>query len=460
MPDTEQKYQQALDYLYSFVDYSLTRQLRYSPDRFNLDRMFELMRLAGNPHTHYPVIHVAGTKGKGSTASMIASILRQAGYSTGLYTSPHLQEFTERIQIDGQPISKADLIEYLEEIKPWIEKVPELTTFELTTALGFKAFSEKKVDLAVVEVGLGGRLDATNIVDPLVAVITSLSFDHMNVLGDSITQIAAEKGGIIKAAKPVILAPQWKEAREVIEKICKEKNASLTVVGRDYFYSERSHSLNGQTFIVWPKEDQELINEFITSGGRSDWEPEHFTIPLLGFHQVENAATAYAAVEVLRSTGIRITKDHIRQGFARVLWPGRFEVVNTNPLMVVDSAHNKDSALRLRLAMDDYLNGKPVILIFGSSEDKDVQGMFSHLLPRVKMVIATKSEHPRAMEPDILVELANQFGKKAVATHSIEEALTLAEQHAGKETVILVAGSIFVAAAARETILNKSTYKK
>jgi len=141
MPDTEQKYQQALDYLYSFVDYSLTRQLRYSPDRFNLDRMFELMRLAGNPHTHYPVIHVAGTKGKGSTASMIASILRQAGYSTGLYTSPHLQEFTERIQIDGQPISKADLIEYLEEIKPWIEKVPELTTFELTTALGFKAFS-------------------------------------------------------------------------------------------------------------------------------------------------------------------------------------------------------------------------------------------------------------------------------------------------------------------------------
>lgn len=460
MPDVEERYQQALDYLYSFVDYSLTRQLRYSPDKFNLDRMYQLMRLEGNPHTQYPVIHFAGTKGKGSTASMIASILRQAGYIVGLYTSPHLQEFTERIQINGQPISKEDLIEYLDEMKPFIERTAELTTFEITTALGFKAFSRKQVDLAVVEVGLGGRLDATNIVNPLVSVITSLSFDHMNILGDSITQIAAEKGGIIKPTKPVILAPQWKEAREVIERISEEKKAPLTIVGRDYFFSERSHSLSGQTFIVWPKEDQELINDFIASGGRSDWEPEHFTIPLLGFHQVENAATAYAAIEVLRATGVKISKNHISEGFGRVEWPGRFEVVHTNPFVIVDSAHNKDSALRLRLAMDDYLNGKPIFLIFGSSEDKDVQGMFSHLLPRVKMVIATKSEHPRAMEPDILVELANQFGKKAIATQSIEEALELAKYHAGNETVILVAGSIFVAAAARAALINQSTDKK
>ncbi len=459
MSDINEKYQQALDYLYSFVDYSLTRQLRYSPEKFNLERMRDFMKLAGNPHKDYPVIHIAGTKGKGSTASMIASILRQAGYKTGLYTSPHLQEFTERIQVNGQPLSKEELVSYLDELKPLVEKVPELTTFEITTALGFKAFSERNVDIAVVEVGLGGRLDATNIVSPLVSVITSLSFDHMNVLGDSITQIAAEKGGIIKKGKPVILAPQWKEAREVIEKICEEKRAPLTIIGRDYFFSDHSHSLAGQTFIVWPKEDQDLINEFILSGGRSDWEPEHYTIPLLGFHQVENAATAYATIETLRSVGLNLNKKQISEGFATVSWPGRFEVISSEPLIVVDSAHNKDSALRLRLAMDDYLNGKPILLIFGSSEDKDVQGMFSHLLPRVRIVIATQSEHPRAMDPDILVELANQFGKKAIVTHSIEDAISMAMEQAGKDTAILVAGSIFVAAAAREIILTKNSTK-
>lgn len=454
MPETNENYQHALDYIYSFVDYSLTRQLRYSPDKFNLIRMIEFMELAGNPHTDYPVVHIAGTKGKGSTASMVASILRDAGYKTGLYTSPHLQEFTERIQINGQPITKEELVDLVETTRPQVSRVEGLTTFEITTGLGFKLFSNHRVDIAVVEVGLGGRLDATNIVNPLVSVITSLSFDHMNILGDSITQIAAEKGGIIKYGRPVVLAPQWKEAREVIEKICQDRKAPLTIIGRDYLFSEHSHSFEGQTFFVWSKNEQDLINEFITTGGRSDWEPEHLTIPLLGFHQVENAATAFATIEVLRLLGFEITKSNISRGFSNVSWPGRFEVLNKEPLLIVDSAHNKDSALRLRLAMDDYLNGKPIIMVFGSSEDKDVQGMFSHLLPRVRMVIATKSEHPRAMEPHMLVELANQFGKKAVETKSIEEAIQLARQHAGKDTVILVAGSIFVAAAVKE-ILGK-----
>jgi len=454
MSDVEQKYQEALDYLYGFVDYSLTRQLRYSPDKFNLDRMRALMSLRGDPQNNYPVVHIAGTKGKGSTAAMIASILREAGYRTGFYTSPHLQDFTERIQVDGSPITHAELVKQVEHIKPYVAQVKDITTFEITTAIAFQEFNEKNVDIAVVEVGLGGRLDATNIVDPLVSVITSLSFDHMNVLGDSIAQIAAEKGGIIKPGKPVVLAPQWREAREVIEKICEERNAPLTIVGCDYFYGERSHSLTGQTFIVWSKDEQELINEFISSGGRDDWEPEHFTIPLLGFHQVENAATAYAAIQILRSNGLKIRKTAISNGFSNVDWPGRFEIVNKEPLIIIDSAHNQDSALRLRLAMDDYLNGKPIILLFGSSEDKDVRGMFVHLLPRVKLVIATKSIHPRAMEPNILVELANQFGKKAIETQSVEDGIKEAVRQAGKDTVILVAGSIFVAAAAREILLT------
>lgn len=457
MPDINQKYQLALDYLYGFVDYSLSRQLRYSPEKFNLDRMRKLMTLMGNPQDQYPVIHIAGTKGKGSTAAMIANILHEAGYETGLYTSPHLQDFAERIQVDGRPITHEELVVFVEKIKPFVAQVEEITTFEITTAIAFMAFHARKVAVAVIEVGLGGRLDATNIVDPLVSVITSLSFDHMNVLGDSITQIAAEKGGIIKHGKPVILAPQWKEAREVIEDICESKQAPLTVIGRDYFYSERSHSLAGQNFIVWSREEQDLINDYISSGGRSDWEPEHYAIPLLGFHQVENAATAYAVIEVLRSKGLKISGADIRNGFSSVIWPGRFEVINKEPLILVDSAHNQDSALRLRLAMDDYLNGKPVILLFGASEDKDVRGMFTHLLPRVRLVVATKSTHPRAMEPDILVELANQFGKKALLTQSVEEGLKIAIEQAGRETAIMIAGSVFVAAAAREIILTKSS---
>lgn len=452
MADNEQKYQEALDYLYGFVDYSLTRQLRYSPDKFNLDRMRRLMKIMGDPHLRYPVIHVAGTKGKGSTAAMIASVLREAGFMVGLYTSPHLQDYTERIQVNGQPISHEELVNQVEALKPCLSQVEGITTFEITTAIGFQVFAAQKVDIGVIEVGLGGRLDATNVVDPLVSVITSLSFDHMNVLGDSITQIATEKGGIVKPGKPVVLARQWTEAREVIERICQERNAPLVEIDRDYFFSERSHSLTGQTFIVWSKDEQDLINEFISSGGRNDWNPEQYSIPLLGFHQIENAATAYAAIEIVRSKGFKITKRDISNGFRKVSWPARFEIVNEKPLIIVDSAHNQDSALKLRLAMDDYLNGKPIILLFGASEDKDVRGMFANLLPRVRMVVATRSEHPRAMEPDILVELAQQFGKQSIKTLSVEEGLKEAIQLAGKDAVVVVAGSIFIAAAVRGII--------
>jgi len=452
MSEIDQKYQSALDFLYSFVDYSLTRQLRYAPDKFDLERMRALMRLMGDPQNSYPIVHVAGTKGKGSTAAMIVSVLREAGYRTGFYTSPHLQDFTERIQIDFNPISHQTLVSEVEEIKPLLGQIPEITTFEITTAIAFNVFKKENVDIAVVEVGLGGRLDATNVIDPLVSVITSLSFDHMNVLGNSITQIAAEKGGIIKAGKPVVLAPQWKEAREVIEKICQDRESALTIIGRDYFYGEHSRSLNGQTFHLWSKDEQEMINEYISSGGRSDWEPEHYTTPLLGFHQVQNAATAFATIQIIRESGYHIPQAAVSAGFRNVKWPGRFEILSRDPLIIIDSAHNQDSALRLRLAMDDYLNGRPIILLFGSSEDKDVRGMFSHLLPRVRLLIATRSEHPRAMEPDILVELASQFGKHAIKTQSIEEGLAEALRQAGKDAVVMVAGSIFVAAAVREII--------
>lgn len=448
MEDTQ--YQNALDYIYSFVDYSLTRQLRYSPEKFNLDRMVHLMDLLGNPHRAYRVIHVAGTKGKGSTSAMMACALHAQGYRVGLFTSPHLQEYTERIQVNETQISKADFTALVEEIKPFVAQVEKLTTFEITTALGFLYFARQNVDVAVIEVGLGGRLDATNVVDPLVSVITALSFDHMNVLGNSIVQIASEKAGIIKPGRPVILSPQMEIAREVVEKIARERGCRYVQVGKDWLFAPWSHSLDGQTLLVWSAQDQAFATDYVHSGGRSDWEPVRLNIPLLGMHQVENAATAYAALQVARDEGLEIKENAIRSGFEAVQWPARFEILRREPPVVTDSAHNPDSALRLRLAMDDYLNGKPIILVFGASEDKDIEGMFKHLMPRVRQVVATKSAHPRAMDPAEIVRLAHQFGKPAQATESVEEALSAALKCAGQDAAVVITGSVFVAAAGRE----------
>lgn len=448
--DIEIEYNKSLDYIYSFVDYSLTRNFKFSPEKFDLTRMENLLERMGNPHRAYPVIHVAGTKGKGSIAALTASALQSAGYRVGFYISPHLQDFTERIQVDGIPISHRELVAFVEKIKPDVASVEHLTTFEITTALSFLYFSQKKIDIAVIEVGLGGRLDATNVVSPLVSIISSISYDHVNILGDTLSQIAYEKAGIIKPGKPVVISPQKEEVRGVLERIAQERSSDLIQTGKDYLYAPIVHSLDGQSLHIWEEKEQDKANEFIESGGRVAWEPMRLFIPLLGYHQVENAATAYAGLQVARREGINITDLDIQKGFARVVWPGRFEVLRRNPPLIVDSAHNRDSALKLRLTIDDYLQGWPVILIFGASEDKDVSGMFAELIPRIKGVIATQSNHPRAMEADKLVELAHRFGCPAQSVLPIEAALAKAVQLAESETAIIAAGSLFIAAAVRE----------
>ncbi|HEX7568812.1 MAG TPA: folylpolyglutamate synthase/dihydrofolate synthase family protein [Anaerolineaceae bacterium] len=450
MIDIEMAYQQALDYLYSFVDYSLTRNLRYSAEKFDLGRMEALMERLGNPHRPYPVIHIAGTKGKGSTAAMTASALQAAGYQVGFYSSPHLQEYTERIQINTCQITHLELVELVAELKPYVAVIPRLTTFELTTALAFLFFARRKVDAAVVEVGLGGRLDATNVVTPLVSVITSLSMDHMNILGDTLAQIAFEKAGIIKPGRPVVMAPQKEEAQRVVVRVAGERGSRLVQVGQEYLFAPLSHNLERQTLAVWSIAEQPLVNEYIETAGRNHWQPTRLTIPLLGHHQVENAATAYTTLQVARQEGLKISEAAIVQGFLSVHWPGRFEFISRMPVLVVDSAHNRDSALKLRQAIDDYLPGKPVILIFGASEDKDVEGMFAELLPRVGRVIATQSIHPRAMDANKLVELAHHFGVISQAVVPVELALEKALELAGEEAAVVAAGSLFVAAAVRE----------
>jgi len=452
--DIESHYQKQLEYLYSFIDHSLTRNLRNSPENFNLDRMRSMMSFLGEPQKKYQVIHVAGTKGKGSTAALIANVLQQANYKVGFYTSPHLHDYCERIKINNTNLSHQDFIKLMDEIKPYINKVEGITTFELTTAIALLYFYIQKVDFAVIEVGLGGRLDATNIVDPLVSVITSLSLDHINVLGDTLAQIAYEKAGIIKPGCPVVIAPQKEEARRVLYRIAEERNSEVIEVGKDLLYAASAHNLDGQSFIVWPKEEQSFVNHYIESGGRDEWAPKRFHIPLLGFHQVQNAATAYATVLEIQKSGVKIRDEEIIKGFEKVEWPGRFEIINKKPLIIIDSAHNRESSLRLRLAIDDYFPGVPVILVFGASEDKDIEGMLIELLPRVKSVVSTKSFHPRALEPENIVEYALKLGKRGYFTNSVEEAIEKALELAGSEALILVTGSIFVAAAVREVWLK------
>jgi dihydrofolate synthase/folylpolyglutamate synthase len=448
----ETAYQEALDYLYSFVDYSLTRQNRYAPENFDLGRIREFLAMLGQPQAAYPSIHVAGTKGKGSIAALCASALQAGGYKVGLYTSPHLVDYTERIQINGQSISHERLVTLVEEIKPLLERGTKLTTFEITTALAFLYFAREKIDFAVLEVGLGGRLDATNVVVPEVSIIASISYDHTQFLGETLAEIAGEKAGIIKPGVPVVLSPQKDEARKVIERIAGERGSDLTLVGRDYLFARISHAVNGgQSMLVWPSSEQDQVVEFVESGGFQEWEPTRLNIPLLGYHQVVNAATAYAALQVVREQGTPLTQRHIREGFSKVYWPGRFEVLQRTPPVVIDSAHNRDSALKLRLALDDYFPGQPVVLVFGASEDKDVEGMFAELMPRVQQVIATQSFHPRAMEPQVLVELAHRYGRPARLVPEVEDALDEAIRLADGESMILVTGSLFVAAGARET---------
>lgn len=455
-------YQQALDYLYSFVDFSMTRAFRYSPENYNLTRMGKFLNLLDNPQKKFKVVHLAGTKGKGSTAALISNSLVAAGYKVGFYTSPHLIEFNERIQVNGKMISKQSLVNIVELLKPYVEEVNQITTFELTTALAFMYFLQNKVDIAVVETGLGGRLDATNLVDPLVSVITSISYDHMAVLGNTLTSIAGEKAGIIKENRPVVVSPQKTEAFRAINKVAREMNAPLTYVGEKYLFSQGEHSLDGQTLFIWKNDEQVLMNQYLDDPQTSNWHPAKLQIPLLGFHQVENAATAYATLKVINDTGFSITEDAISKGFSTVFWPCRFEIIKRDPLLIIDSAHNRDSALRLRLAIDDYIPSKPVILLFGASEDKDIQGMFTELLPRVHTLIATESVHPRALEAPKLVETAHHFGCAAKSIVPVEQALKEALALAEKENAaVVVAGSLFVAAAVRETFaaMNSSLQK-
>jgi dihydrofolate synthase/folylpolyglutamate synthase len=431
-------YPQAIAYLYSLTDYEKTRIERYTPETLDLSRVERLLAAVGNPHRRFPALHVAGTKGKGSTAAMIESCLRVAGYSTGFYTSPHLHTFRERIQVAGHKIAREKVAALVEEIRPLIEHIPGVTTFEAITVIGFLHFARTGVDMAVIEVGLGGRLDATNVITPEVAVITSLSLDHTYLLGDTLAQIAFEKAGIIKPGVPAVSAPQRAEATSVLEKVSQERNAPLTEVGRDWDYDAGPADLEGQSFSV-----RRVI------GGGSELDGEYW-MPLLGRHQLENGASAIVALDVLRQRGFRVPVEAVREGLRNVHWPGRMEILSREPLVVADSAHNPYSAKILRQALEEWFPDRRWVLIFGAFVDKDIAGMLKELLPISEYVIVTRSDHPRAMAPVELADVVASVGGGAEISVSVNKALRRGLAMMDPGSGLLATGSVNLAGAARE----------
>ncbi len=401
--------------------------------------MDELLGRLGNPHLKARTAHIAGSKGKGSVAAMMASVLTASGYTTGLFISPHLHDLNERMQVDREMISNEELVALVDRLRPEIEAVNKaatygkLTTFEILTALGFTHFAQKGVDYQVIEVGLGGRLDATNVVRPDVCVITSISLEHTEVLGNTLAEIAKEKAGIIKDGSRVVISPQTEEVDMVIEEECRAHGAELLRVGRD---------------ITWHNPRYEQERQLFQVDGRLD--SYELSIPLLGQYQLDNATAAVAALEVLAEDSSGITAETIRSGLEKVQWEGRLQILSRHPILVVDGAHNVDSVRRLKQSLRQFFSYERAILIIGLSADKDLGGVVSELVPFFDQVIVTRSIHPRAMATAPIAAEFTRRGVKAEETDDISIALPRAFDLAGERDLICVTGSLFVVAGAIE----------
>lgn len=412
-----ERFHQTLDWLYS---------LEARGQIFKLDRMERALALIGDPHLRLPAIHIAGTKGKGSIAAMLDSCLRAAGYRCGLYTKPHLINLTERTRVDGVEISPGLMLEYIERLRTVYDRAGmALTFFEFTVTLMFLYFAEAGLDIAVIETGLGGRLDSTNVVRPLLSVITPIGFDHVEYLGYSIASIAAEKGGIIKHATPVVVGTRQPEARTTLSSIAAQLASPAMMIDREFSYRSRApqHRLDYHGLGL---------------------DLENVELGLGGAFQHENAAIAIAALEAMRAQGWRLEEPTIRHGLKHVIWPGRFDVVLRRPTVILDCAHNELSveALLETLAMEFGPKVRPR-LVFGCLEDKNWVRMAELLAPRVRDVTLTRVKPKRPLEPECLLPRFTPL----VSTRVIREPWCAVEQvmaEAGGDDVILVTGSVYL----------------
>ena len=447
---------EALNKIYSYVDYSRTHVKDVGKKAFSLDNMICLLEKLGNPQKRYPVIHVAGTKGKGSVCAMLASALENAGFRTGLYTSPHLICFNERIRVNGKMISEGEIVDLTNRVDQKVSEMDHVSNFEFTTAMAFEYFREQNVDIAVVETGLGGRLDSTNVVDPILTVITSVSYDHTDFLGNTIKEIAAEKAGIIKPKVPVICAWQpYHDAGEVIRKTAELRGSPwISVPDRYCFINERGEGLR-ENMLIWRVEDRKLMENWCSGRPVSDWAPVKITLPLAGSHQMQNAAAVFAAINKLKFRYNHLDVRKALEGMEKAFWPCRFEKIADRPALVVDGAHNNESVKKLCESIEHYFGACRVKCIFGASEDKSLDSMIRLLAPHVDEFILTRSIHPRAADPKLLAGFAAETGRKNRITNSLEEAFALYEADKSENTCYIAAGSLFVAGGIRELMMAR-----
>jgi len=428
-------YLQVQEYLDTFVDHE--KDTTYNYKNIKLDRVEQILAQLGNPQDKFKSIHIAGTKGKGSTCAFIFSMLKESGYKIGLYTSPHLINFRERIKISyhdemGETrerlISEDEVTKIVEELRPHIDAVSDLTLFEAYTIIAFKFFASYGVDFAILETGLGGRLDATNVVKPIICGITSISYDHTHLLGETLEQIAKEKAGIIKDNSLVVTASQPPDAFRVISSVCKEKNARLYELGKDFICDPIGQDLNGSCF-----DFRGIFDSY-----------ENLHISLVGQYQLLNVTLAIGIIQLLRLYDIVISSIAIKEGLENARWAGRMQFVHKNPHLLLDGAQNAASAQALKAAISMLLTPKKSILILGVSSDKDVEGICQHLCRHQDSIIITQAQTPRAMDVDELEKRMVRFQKIITKTTNVEEALNIAVEKADPEDLIVVAGSLYL----------------
>ncbi|MBN1189428.1 MAG: bifunctional folylpolyglutamate synthase/dihydrofolate synthase [Dehalococcoidales bacterium] len=437
-------YKEALDYVYGYTNYEAVPR-PHAGSNYDLRRLFETLERLDNPHLKARSLHISGTNGKGSTAAMLASILVEAGYITGLYTSPHLVTTRERFSVNRSMISEGELAALVTRLKPEIEttnreaRYGRLTVFEILTLLAFMYFTEKRCQFQVMEVGMGGRYDATNVIQPEVCLLTSISFDHTAVLGNTLTQIASEKCGIIKPGCTVISHPQEQEAAAVISRTCLDLGVTLIQVGSDVRGKRLGFDIDSKGIV-----DRNGIDyhQEVEIEGRLD--SYRVSIPLLGQYQIDNAAAALAAVEVLIERGCRISKENILRGLAVTGFPGRLQIVSRHPLIVLDGGHNPGAARNLKKAISEYFKPAGSVLVFGISSDKDIAGVVAELAPVFQTVIVTRANSPRSAR---LEHIASEFaacGRETRICENVREAVSLAESMVGERDLICITGSLYV----------------
>lgn len=459
MRDRQQTYQEALDYLYSFLD--TEQKLPRAPAELNLPRTTALLSMCGEPQHAFPSIIIAGTKGKGSTAALIESIARAAGLRTGLWSSPHLHSYRERIQVNRTLISQQALTSAVAALAPLIatfdqQRYGAPTVFELGFLLALQHFATSAIDLAILEVGLGGRYDCANAITPILSVITSISYDHMHILGNHLGQIAYEKAGIMKPGLPTITIPQHPEAMESIRTVAAATAAHLWIVETTAPTTSAEPTSGNTTTTDVPPSTAAATTIFSIDPLAHYHGPT--TTALRGIFQRENARLAIGAALLLRNAGLPISDSAISSGLATAQWPGRLEIIDGKIPIVIDGAHNADSAHKLVRSLEEVYPSRRLILILGTSQDKDIQGILAALLPGTATLILTRSRHPRARtDLEELATIARALltprpCPTIIFAPEMPDALAQAQQHAAPDHLICITGSLFVAAAARETL--------